>query len=186
MAKGNGGNIIETSRKVFAIQADNRIDLYASEEIPEGAVRFSSETELAAFSASWPARRLIEIWNGLPGVTGVSKFTDRKTAVRRIWQAVSRLQCAETDQRVVAPGAKLRKRAGNAKELQTHPASTKREQIIALLRRPEGATLKAIMLATDWQAHSVRGFVSAQLTKRMGLKVKSFKRDGERVYRIRS
>ena len=47
MAKGNGGNIIETSRKVFAIQADNRIDLYASEEIPEGAVRFSSETELA-------------------------------------------------------------------------------------------------------------------------------------------
>jgi hypothetical protein len=186
MAKGNGGSVIKIFGKVYAIQAHNRIDLRASEEIPEGAVRFSSETELAECSASWPARRLIEIWNGLPGVTRVSKFTDRKTAVRRIWQALSQLQRTETDRRVVAPGVNLRKRAGNAKELQTHPASTKRDQVIALLRRPEGATLKAIMLATDWQAHSVRGFVSGQLSKRMGLKVKSFKRDGERVYRIRS
>jgi hypothetical protein len=57
---------------------------------------------------------------------------------------------------------------------------------MALLKRPEGATLKAIMAATGWQAHSVRGFLSGQLNKRMGLKVKSFKRDGERVYRVRS
>jgi hypothetical protein len=64
-------------------------------------------------------------------------------------------------------------------------AATKREQIITLLKRPEGATLKTIMAATGWQAHSVRGFVSGQLTKKMRLKVKSFTRDGERVYRIR-
>jgi hypothetical protein len=42
------------------------------------------------------------------------------------------------------------------------------------------------MAATGWQAHSVRGFISGQLTKRMRLKVKSFRRDGERVYTIRT
>jgi hypothetical protein len=56
---------------------------------------------------------------------------------------------------------------------------------VALLRQPSGATLTAIMRATQWQAHSVRGFISGQLGKRMGLPVKSFRRDGDRVYRIR-
>jgi hypothetical protein len=41
------------------------------------------------------------------------------------------------------------------------------------------------MAATSWQAHSVRGFISGQVTKKMRLKIKSFKRDGERVYSIR-
>jgi hypothetical protein len=41
------------------------------------------------------------------------------------------------------------------------------------------------MSATGWQAHSVRGFISGQLGKRLGLRVKSFERDGERVYLIR-
>ena len=49
---------------------------------------------------------------------------------------------------------------------------------------PAGSTLKAIMRATGWQAHSVRGFVSGQLGKKMGLRVKSFRREGERVYRV--
>jgi hypothetical protein len=41
------------------------------------------------------------------------------------------------------------------------------------------------MEVTAWQAHSVRGFISGSLTKKMGLKVESFKRpDGERAYRI--
>jgi hypothetical protein len=41
------------------------------------------------------------------------------------------------------------------------------------------------MVATGWQAHSVRGFVSGQLVKKMGLRVKSYRRDGERVYAIK-
>jgi Protein of unknown function (DUF3489) len=56
--------------------------------------------------------------------------------------------------------------------------------VIALLREPSGGTLKAIMAATGWQSHSVRGFISAQLVKKRKLKVKSFKRNGERVYKI--
>jgi hypothetical protein len=62
--------------------------------------------------------------------------------------------------------------------------ATKADTIISLLREPGGATLKAIMASTGWQAHSVRGFISAQLVKKRTLKVKSFKRNGERVFRI--
>jgi len=62
--------------------------------------------------------------------------------------------------------------------------STKTERVIALLARPTGATLKAIMALTGWQAHSVRGFLSAQLGKRKGLRVESTKRKGHRFYRI--
>jgi len=39
--------------------------------------------------------------------------------------------------------------------------------------------------ATDWQAHSVRGFISGQLKKKLGLKVRSVKREGKRVYSIK-
>ena len=62
--------------------------------------------------------------------------------------------------------------------------ATKAATIIALLKEPSGGTLKAIMAATGWQPHSVRGFISAQLVKKRKLKVKSFKRNGERVYKI--
>lgn len=64
--------------------------------------------------------------------------------------------------------------------------TTKTDQIIALLKKPSGASLKAIMRATGWQAHSVRGFISGKLGKQMGLKVKSVERDGERVYSLRN
>ena len=64
--------------------------------------------------------------------------------------------------------------------------NTKTATIVTLLKRPGGATLKQLMDATGWQSHSIRGFVSAQLTKRMGLRVRSFKRDGERIYQIRT
>ena len=63
---------------------------------------------------------------------------------------------------------------------------TKTARIIALLERPSGASLKTIMKATGWQAHSVRGFLSGQLGKRMGRTVKSFEKDGERVYSLRN
>jgi Protein of unknown function (DUF3489) len=54
-----------------------------------------------------------------------------------------------------------------------------------LLRRAKGAGLAEIMEATSWQAHSCRGFISGTLGKKMGLTVKSEKReDGTRVYSI--
>ena len=71
-------------------------------------------------------------------------------------------------------------------KIRTKPAGTKAELVLSLVRQTGGATLRTLMAATGWQAHSVRGFISGQLTKKMGLKVRSFKRDGERVYSVRS
>jgi hypothetical protein len=64
-------------------------------------------------------------------------------------------------------------------------AGSKTETILGLLRRAKGATLAEVMEASSWQAHSVRGFISGTLGKKMGLTVKSEKReDGTRVYSI--
>src|ERR1700676_2792182 len=65
-----------------------------------------------------------------------------------------------------------------------HPSS-KVAKVLRLLKRPGGVTLNAIMKATEWQAHSVRGFLSATISKRKGLKLTSIRSDaGERVYSV--
>jgi hypothetical protein len=64
-------------------------------------------------------------------------------------------------------------------------AGSKTATILELLHRAKGATLAEIMAATAWQPHSCRGFISGTLGKKMGLTVKSEKReDGTRVYSI--
>jgi hypothetical protein len=61
---------------------------------------------------------------------------------------------------------------------------TKKELVIGLLKQPSGASLKEIMAATGWQAHTVRGFLSDQRSQRLGFRVLSYKRQGERAYRL--
>jgi hypothetical protein len=57
---------------------------------------------------------------------------------------------------------------------------------VDLLKRPGGANLREIMKATGWQPHSVRGFISGTLGKKMGLKVNSTKGEGgERSYSVK-
>jgi hypothetical protein len=64
---------------------------------------------------------------------------------------------------------------------------TKTAQIVDLLKRPGGVTLQDLMKTTGWQAHSVRGFLSGTLVKKMGTPFESFKSDaGERAYRLSS
>ena len=62
---------------------------------------------------------------------------------------------------------------------------SKTAKVVDLLNRSGGATLKEILRATGWQPHSVRGFISGHLGKKMGLIVRSFRRDGERVYALK-
>lgn len=62
---------------------------------------------------------------------------------------------------------------------------SKKAIVLDLLRRKDGATMAEIAKATDWQNHSIRGFISGNLTKKMGLIVESAKNEaGERTYRI--
>jgi len=81
-------------------------------------------------------------------------------------------------------GTKAPKKAAKAKPEGVRQGS-KTEKILDLLKRSGGATLAEIMKATGWQPHSVRGFISGTLGKKMGLKVESVKgEDGERTYSI--
>jgi len=81
--------------KTFTIETEtNNITLHTTLEdaqaVPESE-HFGSAEDLAGLASEWPIARLIEIWNGIPGVTPVSKFKDKKTAVTRIWNAIQSL-----------------------------------------------------------------------------------------------
>lgn len=65
-------------------------------------------------------------------------------------------------------------------------APTKHHAILDLLRSSEGTTIAAIMSATGWQRHSVRGFLSGVVKRRLRLNLKSEQTDRGRVYRVRS
>ena len=63
---------------------------------------------------------------------------------------------------------------------------SKAAKVLELLKRPDGVTLKELRKATGWQAHSVRGFLSGAIRKKMGLTVTSTKtEDGERTYSVK-
>lgn len=81
-----------------------------------------------------------------------------------------------------------RKTARKSQEdAKTARTGTKKEKLIALMQRSEGATLGELTKASGWNGNSVRGFISGQLGKKMNLKVTSNKReDGQRVYQIAS
>jgi hypothetical protein len=153
---------------MFFIDGNNNIKWRDSKgaRLPEGA-GFATVKALATLAAQWPATRLVEIWNRLPGVKRVRRFRDRKTGVERIWKTIRNLRKAQQPVHTVLP------------------RRTKTERILAHLQKPSGATLSTLMALTGWQAHSVRGFLS-QFSKKRGLRIQSFQRNGERVYRLPS
>jgi len=61
---------------------------------------------------------------------------------------------------------------------------SKQSRVVAMLQSPTGATISAMMKATGWQPHSVRGFLAGVVRKRLKLRLASKKVDGTRVYRI--
>jgi hypothetical protein len=161
--------------RVFTIDCDNNIAVYAApEEVPAGdnIHRFTSEKDLGKVLEMLNGDELVQLWNSFAGVTPfddlkpVKKFTDRKTAVARIWKAVQRLdapkaakaapQGATDEPKAKRSGKKATspKKAARAKQGATEARDgSKKAEVLELLRRKQGATLADIMKATGWQAH---------------------------------
>jgi hypothetical protein len=183
----------------FTVDSDNNITACAG--VPAAAENlqaFSSAEQLAKLTAEWPVSRLVETWNSFAGVAPfddlkpVKKFTSRKVAVTRIWEAVQCLSADAAPQATPVPTETRRSKKTPAKISRRLRApkgtiklrSNKKAEIIQMMRRAKGATLPEIMEATGWQKHTVRGFVSI-LGGKGGEKIESSKNtDGARAYRI--
>jgi hypothetical protein len=200
--------------RTFSIDSENNITVIASAQQAQAGESFGSEQEWHRLTADWPTSRLLDTWNSIPGFTPVNRFKDRKTATARIWKAIQSLGGGVgAPAATVAPGkASARKktrraqksahadtRVTRAKEprrahkptpkkpkAEARRPGTKTAQVLGMLQRPNGATLKELIRITGWQAHSVRGFLSGQVGKKMNLSVRSFQRDGERVYSLKA
>ena len=78
------------------------------------------------------------------------------------------------------------KRSAPAASKSPARSATKHDRIIAMLRTSAGATIASLVTATEWQQHSVRGFLAGVVRKKLGLNLVSEQTDKGRVYRIRA
>jgi hypothetical protein len=128
--------------------------------VGEGEIAIASNEELHAARLS--GKRLLARWNALPGVEKRRKVGDRDALIGQLWSAIEMLPEPPS---------------------QAKPPS-KQDEVIAMLRQPEGATVDEVASATGWQRHTVRGVFSGTLKKRLGLTVTSAKEERGRVYHI--
>jgi Protein of unknown function (DUF3489) len=110
----------------------------------------------------------------------------KKTASKPATKKEAKPAATKKASKKEAKPAPAARKTPKAKGTATTPREGSKKQIVLdLLRRKDGATMAEIAKATDWQAHSIRGFISGNLTKKMGLVVESSKNEaGERTYRI--
>jgi hypothetical protein len=130
--------------------------------IDDGEIAIASNEELHAASLS--AKPLLALWNALPGVEKRKKVGDREALINQLWAAIEMLPEPEPPSDAKRP--------------------SKQGEVIAMLRRPEGATVDEVASATGWQRHTVRGVFSGTLKKKLGLTLASVKEERGRVYRI--
>ena len=130
--------------------------------VNEGEIAIASNEELHAAALS--GKRLLALWNALPAVERRRKVGDRDVLINQLWSAIEALPEPEPQSDAKRP--------------------SKQDEVIAMLRRPEGATVDEVVRATGWQRHTVRGIFSGTLKKKLGLSLASVKEERGRVYRI--
>ena len=130
--------------------------------VNEGEIVVASHAELHAAPLS--GKRLLALWNALPGVEKRKKVGDRDALIDQLWSAVEALPDPEPQPDPKRP--------------------SKQDVVIAMLRQPEGATVDEVARVTGWQRHTVRGVFSGALKKKLGLILASGKEERGRVYRI--
>jgi hypothetical protein len=85
-----------------------------------------------------------------------------------------------------AKAAKPAQQSAGEPKINKTDAHSKQARVVAMLQSPTGTTIAAIMKATGWQQHSVRGFLAGVVRKRLKLKLASKKVNGNRIYQIAS
>jgi Protein of unknown function (DUF3489) len=161
----------ESSRMPVHLTQEGMLRTWSGEDAKtEDTELVTSFEEWRATGSAWPLKQLVAIWNDLPGVVPVQKFTNREIALERIWRSVH--------------GSKGTGNQSRREQKNPFREGSKAAQVYALLGRAEGATRREIEQLTGWQRHSVRGFLSASVRKQ-GYKLRSFWRAGERVYQLK-
>src|SRR5262244_3974433 len=130
--------------------------------VSEGEIAVASREELHAAPLS--GKRLLALWNALPGAEKRRKVGDREALIEQLWAAIEALPEPEPQSDAKRP--------------------SKQDEVIAMLRRPAGATVDEVARATGWQRHTVRGVFSGTLKKKLGLRLASAKEQRGRVYRV--
>jgi hypothetical protein len=116
-------------------------------------------------------------------MTGAERAKPGKKARVARKRAHVALKQAKSATKAKAPkkALKVGGKAGPARD------GSKAAKVVDLLKRPEGASMKELLKCTGWQPHSVRGFLSGTIRKKMGMTVTSSKtEDGERTYSIKA
>ena len=114
-------------------------------------------------AAPLSGKQLLALWNALPGVEKRRRVGHRAALIDQLWPAIEALPDPE---------------------LEPDTKRSKQDEVIAMLRRPEGATVDEVARATGWQRHTVRGVFSGTLKKKLGLTLASAKEERGRVYRV--
>ena len=149
--------------RIYIIGNDGiTLDGETTPQLNAGEIAIGSSEDLHAAPLS--GKRLLALWNALPGVEKRKKVGDRDALIDQLWSALEMLPEPEP------PSA-------------AKPAS-KQGEVIAMLRRPEGATVDEVASAMGWQRHTVRGLFSGTLKKKLGLTLASAQEERGRVYRI--
>src|ERR1700738_524703 len=128
--------------------------------VNDDEIAVASNDELHAAPLS--AKRLLALWNALPGVERRKKVGDRDALIDQLWSAIEMLPEPRPDAR----------------------RPSKQDAVLAMLRRAEEATVDEVGSAAGWQRHTVRGVFSGTLKKKLGLTVAPAKEERGRVYRI--
>jgi Protein of unknown function (DUF3489) len=131
-------------------------------------------SEIFAPPARWPR------W----GFGGAARRRDRPNGGSRMSKSAKKRSAASSAGPVLAaePSQEVAHVSGRRKA----DGGSKQSRVIAMLQSPTGATVAAMMKATGWQQHSVRGLLAGVVRKRLKLKLNSKKVDGSRVYQIAS
>ena len=115
--------------------------------VNDGELVVASNEELHAAALS--GKRLLALWNTLPGVEKRRRVGDRTALIDQLWPAIEALRAPQPQSNSRRP--------------------SKQDGVIAMLRRAEGATVDEVVSATGWQRHTVRGVCSGTLKKKLGL-----------------